>query len=118
MVKSTVSSCNRCRPSRLMSDMVRGFSTGTSISMFAIEYGPEEGGSVPCGKGNRSRNDFAGRDRGFFAFGTCPEDSPPMVLLRRSFCGLLPVIRVVFRSRKDMMGIGRCMQFEGRYEVV
>jgi hypothetical protein len=30
---------------------------------------------------------------------------------------LLPVIRVVFRSRKDMMGIEGCMQFAGRYEV-
>lgn len=67
-----------------MSDMARGFSTGTSISMFATEYGPEEGGSVPCGNGRRSRSDFAGRDRGFFALGTWPEDSAPGILLRRS----------------------------------
>lgn len=104
-MNSTVSSCSKCRPSRLMPDMVRGCSTGTSISMLPIEYGPEEGGNVPCGNGRRSRNDFAGRDRGFFACGICPEGSPPIALLRRSLCGTLPVIRVVFRSRKDMLRV-------------
>ena len=37
MVNSTVSSCNKCRPFRFISDIGRGFSTGTSISMLAIE---------------------------------------------------------------------------------
>lgn len=96
-----------------MSDMVRGCCTGTSISMFAIEYGPEAGGSVLCGKGRRSRKDLAGRDRGFFALGIWPDDSPPMVLPRRALWGLSPVIRVVLRSRKDIITFNTKQRLNG-----
>jgi hypothetical protein len=35
----------------VMSEIVRGFSTGTSISMLPTEYGPEAGGRGEFGNG-------------------------------------------------------------------
>jgi hypothetical protein len=77
-----------------MFEIGRGFSTGTSISMLPMEYGPEVGERVELGYGRWSRSDAGGRVRGFFALGTLFEDEGLRTLRRRAPCSM-PVIRVV-----------------------